>query len=134
VVASSGGYPKDINFIQSHKSIHHAAAFVRDGGTLVIFSECRDKIGSNYFMPYMEAGSFEKAFEILAENYEGNGGTALSMMLKAKRIHIYMVTSLDETACHILGVKKIKEEDVQMIIDAEKGTLAVIRNASILVK
>lgn len=134
VVASSGGYPKDINFIQSHKSVHHAAAFVRDGGSMVILSECRDKIGSNYFMQYMEAGSFEKAFSILSEKYEGNGGTALSMMLKAKRIHIYLVTSLDESTCKILGVEKIKEEDIQKIIDAEKGSIAVIRNASILVK
>lgn len=34
VIASSGGYPKDINFIQGHKSVHHAAAFVKDGGNL----------------------------------------------------------------------------------------------------
>ena len=134
VVASSGGYPKDINFIQAHKSLHHAAAFVKDGGTLIILSECIDKIGSNYFMKYMEAGSFDAAFSILAENYEGNGGTALSMMLKAKRIHIHMLTSLDDITCTILGVKKIREEDIQRIVDAEKGSIAVIRNASILVK
>ena len=36
VVASAGGYPKDINYIQAHKSIHNAASFVKDGGTLVI--------------------------------------------------------------------------------------------------
>lgn len=134
VVASSGGYPKDINFIQAHKSVHHAAAFVKDGGKLVILSECIDKIGSNYFMKYLEAGSFEAAFEMLSENYEGNGGTALSMMTKAKRIRIYMLTSLDEATCKTLGVEKIRDEDIQTIIDGEKGSIAVIRNASILVK
>ncbi len=134
VVASSGGYPKDINFIQAHKSVHHAAAFVKDGGTLVILSECFDKIGSNYFMKYLEAGSFEAAFAMLENNYEGNGGTALSMMLKTKRINICMLTSLDEITCQTLGVTKITEEDVQKIISAEKGSIAVIRNASILVK
>lgn len=56
------------------------------------------------------------------------------MMLKAKRIKIYMLTSLDESMCNTLGVKKIKEEDIQKLIDAEKGSIAVIRNASILVK
>jgi len=134
VVASSGGYPKDINFIQAHKSVHHAAAFVKDGGSLVILSECIDKIGSNYFMKYLEAGSFDAAFSILAENYEGNGGTALSMMLKAKRIHIYMLTSLDEATCKKLDVKKIQEDDIQKMLDTEKGSIAVIHNASILVK
>jgi nickel-dependent lactate racemase len=134
VVASSGGYPKDINFIQAHKSVHHAAAFVKDGGKLIILSECIDKIGSNYFMKYLEAGSFEAAFALLEKNYEGNGGTALSMMLKTKRIRIYMVTSLDEAACKTLGVTRVSAEDVQRIITAEKGSLAVIKNASILVK
>jgi nickel-dependent lactate racemase len=134
VMASSGGYPKDINFIQAHKSVHHAAAFVKDGGKLIMFSECIDKIGSNYFMKYLEAGSFEAAFELLEKNYEGNGGTALSMMLKTKRIRIYMITSLDESACKTLGVTKVSAEDVQQIITAEKGSLAVIKNAGILVK
>ncbi|NJK98531.1 MAG: hypothetical protein HC905_29675 [Bacteroidales bacterium] len=53
---------------------------MKDGGTLVVLSECIDKIGSNYFIKYLEAGSFESAFNMLAENYEGNGGTALSMI------------------------------------------------------
>lgn len=134
VIASSGGYPKDINFIQAHKSVHHSAAFVKDGGTLIILSECRDKIGSAYFMKYLEAGSFDAAFSILAENYEGNGGTALSMMLKTKRIKIYMVTSLDLATCKTLGVTKIEKHEIQPLINAEKGSVAVIRNASILVK
>ena len=134
VVASSGGYPKDINFIQAHKSVHHAASFVKDGGTLVILAECVDKIGSNYFMKYLEAGSFEAAFGMLEQNYEGNGGTALSMMTKTQRINIHMLTSLDPSICKILSVNKINEAGLQSIINGEKGSIAVIRNASILVK
>lgn len=134
VVASSGGYPKDINFIQAHKSVHHSAAFVKDGGKLIVLLECMDKIGSNYFMKYLEAGSFDAAFTMLDAKYEGNGGTALSMMLKTKRIQIHMLTSLDEETCKTLGVSKICEEDIQKIIDAEKGSIAAIKNASILVK
>ncbi|NJK98530.1 MAG: hypothetical protein HC905_29670 [Bacteroidales bacterium] len=45
-----------------------------------------------------------------------------------------MLTSLDEETCKILGVKKIAEDDVQKIIDKEKGSIAAIKNASILVK
>lgn len=134
VVASSGGYPKDINFIQAHKSAHNAAAFVKDGGTLVILSECTDGIGSNYFIKYLETGSFEAAFALLENNYEGNGGTALSMMLKTKRIRICMLTSFDEKTCKTLGVEKVEKEDIQKIISSEKGNIAVILNASILVK
>jgi hypothetical protein len=134
VIASSGGYPKDINFIQAHKSVHHAAAFVKDGGQLIILSECIDKIASDYFMKYFEAGSFDAAFDMLGKNYEGNGGTALSMMLKTERIRIHMLTSLDGATCKTLGVNKVTKYDAQQIIDAEKGSVAVIRNASMLVR
>jgi nickel-dependent lactate racemase len=134
VIASSGGYPKDINFIQAHKSVHHAASFVRDGGILVVLSECIDKIGSDYFMKYLEAGSFEAAFSKLESHYEGNGGTALSMMLKTKRIRIHMLTSLDEETCRTIGVVKADEADIRRIINAEKGHIAVIMNASILIR
>jgi nickel-dependent lactate racemase len=134
VVASSGGYPKDINFIQAHKSVHHAAAFVKDGGKLVVLSECIDKIGSDYFMKYLEAGGFEAAFSILEKHYEGNGGTALSMMQKAGRINIYMLTSLSDEVCRTLGVTKISPEVIAALIEKEQGSIAVIRNASMLVK
>jgi nickel-dependent lactate racemase len=134
VLASSGGYPKDINFIQAHKSVHHAAAFVRDGGNLVVLSECMDGIGSGSFMKYLEAGSFEKAFDLLQDNYEGNGGTALSMMTKTARIRIHMLTSLDESICKTLGVEKIKSGQIQRLLSTEKGKIAVIPNASMLVK
>jgi len=134
VIASSGGYPKDINFIQAHKSVHYAAAFVKDGGTLVMLSECIDKIGSDYFMKYLKAGSFEAAFALLESKYEGNGGTALSMMGKTKRIRICMMTSLSAEDCEILGVTKVSAEEIKQIMATEEGVMAVIRNASILVK
>lgn len=134
VVASGGGYPKDINFIQAHKSIHHAAAFVKDGGNLVVLCECADQIGSRFFMKYLEAGSFNAAFSMLSENYEGNGGTALSLMTKTARIGVHLVTSLDEATCNILGIKKLSVDEVQRMINSETGTVAVIQNASMLVK
>jgi len=132
VVASAGGYPKDINFIQSHKAVHHAASFVADGGRLILLAECLDQIGSKYFLPYFEAGGFDKAFTALAASYEGNGGTALSMMTKTQRINIFLVTSLDENLCRLLQVTKISPSQVQDLIDSEKGKIAFIRNASMI--
>jgi nickel-dependent lactate racemase len=134
VVASGGGYPKDINFIQAHKAVHHSAAFVRDGGTLIVLTECIDRIGSNYFMKYLETGSFEAAFSLLERHYEGNGGTALSMMTKTSRIKILMLTLLDDASCHNLGVTKVSEFEIRQIIANEKGSIAAIRNASMLVR
>jgi nickel-dependent lactate racemase len=42
VIASAGGFPKDINLYQSAKTIVNAAAAVKDGGVVICVLECRD--------------------------------------------------------------------------------------------
>ena len=134
VIASCGGYPKDINFIQSHKSIDNAAKFVRDGGRLIVLAECSDGVGSKTFLPWFDMGDWEKAFDKLSENYEGNGGTALSMMSKLQRIEILMVTKLSDAVCNTIGVEKISMDRARMYVKESSGSLAAIPNADLLVK
>lgn len=134
VIASCGGYPKDINFIQSHKAIEHASKFVRNNGILIILAECQDGVGSKTFLPWFEMGSWKNAFDRLAQNYEGNGGTALSMMAKLKRIRILMVTQLSDSICKTIGVEKIFLDQVKLLVKQSTGSVAAIPNAGILVR
>lgn len=134
VIASAGGFPKDINFIQCHKAIHNAAMFVNDGGLLIIYSECRDAIGSTTFLPWFEMQDYEKAFAKLSCRYEGNGGTALSMMTKLQRIRIGMVTNLSDDLCRIIGIEKLEHHQVELLLKETDTNPAWIANASILVK
>jgi len=131
VIASAGGYPKDINFIQTHKSVHNAASFVKDGGTLLLLGECRDGIGNESFKKIFDEPR-EKAVISLGKHYSGNGGTALSMMSKTERINIFMVTSLDADTCSKIGVKKLSADEINPLISAMKGNIACIENASIV--
>lgn len=135
VVASAGGFPKDINFIQSHKSLHNAAPLVQDGGTLIMFAECCDGLGSKTFMPYFRMGGWRQAFAELAKRYVGNGGTALAMMAKTRRIRIAMVTDLDEALCSEIGVEKITVEEAEKLIAhyQARTTIGVVGNSSLLV-
>jgi nickel-dependent lactate racemase len=134
VIASCGGYPKDINFIQSHKAIEHASKFVCNNGMLIILAECRDGVGSKTFLPWFEMGNRKNAFDKLAENYEGNGGTALSMMSKSERIRILMVTTLSDSVCKTIGIEKISMDQVKLLVKESTGSLAAIPNAGILVR
>ncbi|MBI5592609.1 MAG: DUF2088 domain-containing protein [Deltaproteobacteria bacterium] len=133
VLASCGGFPKDINFIQSHKAIHNAAAFVRDGGWLIVLAQCRDGIGSRTFLPWFEMENRDAAFDQLTASYVGNGGTALAMMAKLKRIRIGLVTSLAPSIARRIGFECLSASQVQKIVDAHEGALAIIPNASMLV-
>jgi len=134
VIASCGGYPKDINFIQSHKAIEHASKFVRNDGMLIILAECQDGVGSKTFLPWFEMGNWKTAFDRLAENYEGNGGTALSMMFKSERIRILMVTTLSGSICKTIGIEKISMDQAKQLVRNSSGSVAAIPNAGILVR
>ncbi|WP_163340127.1 nickel-dependent lactate racemase [Desulfopila sp. IMCC35008] len=131
VLASAGGYPKDINMIQVHKSVHNAANLVKDGGTLIILAECRDGVGSTTFLPYFRMGGRENTFAELVNAYAGNGGTALAMMEKTSRINIVMMTRLEEELCREIGVQPASQEEVQALIDKHTGSFAFISNASL---
>jgi nickel-dependent lactate racemase len=133
-LASCGGYPKDVNFIQSHKAIDNAAKFVRDGGRLIFLAECRDGVGSKTFLPWFEFGDWNTVFRKLVENYEGNGGTALSMMSKLQRIKIFLVTDLSDSVCETMGVEKISMDTAKTLVKQSTTSMAVIPNAGLLVK
>ncbi len=134
VIASCGGYPKDINFIQSHKAVHNAAKFVKDGGQLIVLARCPDGIGSDTFLPWFELGGYRAAFEHLAQDYAGNGGTALSMMEKARRIDISLVTELPDEAVRLMGATRLTGEEFGKALQGFYGSVGVIPNASLLVK
>jgi len=134
VLASCGGYPKDINFIQSHKAFHNAAAFVRDRGRLLVLAHCEDGIGSQTFLPWFKMGDWGTVFDHLATEYVGNGGTALAMMDKLRRIRISLVTMLDQSMADTIGFERISAEQAQTLVNGHRGELAVIPNAGVLVR
>jgi nickel-dependent lactate racemase len=133
VIASAGGFPKDINFIQTHKSIHNAASFVKNGGQLFILAECRDAIGSDSFLPWFKMDK-QAAFDKLLTNYQGNGGTALALMEKTKRIKIAILSQLGQSVCDQLQLRLTGIKEIRDILSTPRRNLAIIKNASVLVK
>lgn len=134
VVASCGGHPKDINFIQAHKAIHNAADFVTDSGTLILFACCPDGVGSTTFLPWFQMGNRDSVFDHLLNAYQGNGGTALALMEKTERIRICLVTDLSSDICQTIGIEKLDEMRVADTVSRHHGSLAVIPNAGLLVR
>jgi len=109
VIASCGGHPKDINFIQCHKTIDNAFDFVRPGGFLLVLGRCEEGIGSESFLDWFEhrnSGSMRKA---LLQKYSMNGGTALSMKFKAERCRIFLCSSLESAVVKKMGMHAVPD-------------------------
>jgi nickel-dependent lactate racemase len=94
VVVSCGGFPKDINLIQAHKSMEYGSQALKDGGVMILLAECRDGYGNatffNWFR-YKDLPSFECR---LRSHYEINGQTAYSLLQKALHFRIILVSTL----------------------------------------
>lgn len=104
VVASAGGYPSDVNLIQTHKSIHHAFQAVKSGGTIILLAECGQGVGSKTFMPYLEYNSSQKIGQALLRDYKINGHTALTLRAKAEQAKIVLVSSLGKELVNKTGL------------------------------
>jgi nickel-dependent lactate racemase len=109
-VAGAGSHPLDINLIQTHKSIDHAAESVRDGGVVVAVAECSGGVGSDTFLPWFGIGDSKAVSRNLKSDYQLNGQTALSLLKKLERLKIILVSSLDRALIERTGM--IPAEDI----------------------
>ena len=96
VIASCGGFPHDINMIQAHKALDMAAHACNEGGTIILLAECRDGLGRSDFLKWFEAANSRALENRLRNGYEVNGQTAWSLLTKAERYRIYLVSELRE--------------------------------------
>jgi nickel-dependent lactate racemase len=92
VIVSCGGFPKDINLIQAHKSMEYAAQALKDGGVMILLAECRDGFGNSTFYSWFRHKRLDQFEAALREAYEINGQTAFSILQKALRFRIILVS------------------------------------------
>ena len=96
VVVSCGGYPHDINLIQAHKALDMAAEACNEGGAIVLLAECRDGLGRADFLKWFEEKNSRALEARLRDGYEVNGQTAWSLLTKAERYRVYLVSELPD--------------------------------------
>jgi nickel-dependent lactate racemase len=96
VIASCGGFPYDINLIQAHKALEMASYACADAGTIVLVAECRDGLGRPDFMKWFESADARALADRLRHEYEVNGQTAWSLLTKAERFRVCLISQLPD--------------------------------------
>jgi nickel-dependent lactate racemase len=104
VVASAGGWPKDINVIQSHKALDHAFRAVLPGGVLVLLAECPDGFGSPTFFPWFRFGDLDRMESALRADYQIYGQTAHAVLTKARACRVVLVSALPPKDVESMGM------------------------------
>jgi nickel-dependent lactate racemase len=98
VVASCGGFPWDINLIQAHKSLDMAAHACLEGGDIILLAECADGLGRADFLKWFDAPDSRALENSLREGYEVSGQTAWSLLVKAEKFRVHLVSTLADEA------------------------------------
>lgn len=116
VIASCGGYPKDINLIQAHKSMEYAAQALHDGGVMILLAECRDGFGNGTFFDWFRHRSLDEFEAALRAHYEINGQTAYSLLQKAQRFRVILVSRFPAGQVEEMGMIPSRSLDEAMAL------------------
>ena len=104
VVAGCGGWPWDINLIQAHKSLEMAAHACKEGGDIILVAECADGLGRADFLKWFDAAGSRALEAGLREGYEVNGQTAWSLLVKAEKYRVHLVSRLADEEVSRMGM------------------------------
>jgi len=97
VLASAGGWPKDINLYQAHKALENAARAARDGGIIILVAECREGIGHPCFSEWLTCGDPpEELLRRIRERFVLGGHKAAAIAkIRRRGVRIFLVSALD---------------------------------------
>lgn len=106
VIASCGGYPKDINVFQAHKTMENAVRVTKKGGVTILAAECRDGIGPPNFVNWLKKYNSSKEMEEkLFKKFEFGAHKAFFLSRLTEKVDVFLVSSLPEKSLKGLFVK-----------------------------
>ncbi len=108
VIASCGGYPKDINMYQAQKAMDAAILAVKPGGTIILLAECREGLGEEKFAEWIEQASCpQDIVKRFHEKFELGGHKAFAICRIIESAEIYLLSDLSDQSVQDLFLTPI---------------------------
>jgi nickel-dependent lactate racemase len=122
VIASAGGYPKDINLYQSSKTMINMNEAAKDGATLILLSQCREGLGGDddikdIILNYDNILDREKS---LRERYSISKFIGYYACEIADKYDFIMVSDIDQALVKNAHIKVVSTIDEALNIVYEK--------------
>jgi nickel-dependent lactate racemase len=92
VIASTGGYPKDINLYQTQKTIDNAVYAMKPGGAAIILAECPDIMEPREFFDWFNHPSALQLEQAVREHFLISGWVAVRQLEYCQQGTIILVT------------------------------------------
>ena len=95
VIASAGGYPKDINVYQAQKTLNNAYQAIKPEGTIILLAECLEGYGEPTFEKWIEeANTSDDIIKRLKNKFVLGGHKAYAIAKLAKEVEVILISSL----------------------------------------
>ncbi len=137
VIASCGGYPKDINLYQAHKTLDNAMRALKPGGQMIFIASCPEGVGSEAYERWAaEYSSLPELEAALRKNFALGGHKAFTVARLLQRGRVCLISDLEPEKAAMLGFIPMAslEEAVAKVYGGEKGLLTyVIPQGSLVV-
>jgi len=134
VIASAGGYPKDINVYQPLKTLCHMTECVRPGGTMIMLSESREGFGSADAEAQMKDYDTMQAREqALRAHYTIGGATGYLYADAAEKYRFIYVTKLPTAEFAHTKIQIVPDLDSALALVGEigDGSAVLMPNGSV---
>lgn len=120
VIASCGGFPKDIDLRQSKKGFYNASRAVKDGGTVICLAECREGCSKEMDDPFEEwLGRFRDLESVkteLKQNVNMGGLNCYKVREVQSHCRLVLITELDQKRMADVGVECYPKEELNQVI------------------
>lgn len=104
VIASCGGYPKDINLYQAHKTLNNAISAMKQCGHLIFLAKCSEGVGSEKYVRWASMyKSLPELEAILRKDFVLGGHKAYTVAKLLQRGKVYLISSLPVNQSRMLG-------------------------------
>ncbi len=95
VIASAGGYPKDINIYQAQKALDNAKHAVKEGGIIILAADCVEGFGEDIFEQWLlNAHNPNDLINRIKKEFILGGHKAAAIAMVLKNSDVYLVSSL----------------------------------------
>lgn len=131
VIASPGGYPKDINFYQSQKALTHASLFAKPSAKIILVAECIESFGSEKFYQFISSRPTvdDIIHDFESQDFEIGPHKAYQLAKQIKTYNIDLVSSLSKD--EVLKLKLNYQDNLQNAIN--DVLISLPKDAGILV-
>lgn len=122
VIASPGGYPKDLNLLQSNKALQSARDFVCENGVIILVAECAEGFGNPVLEQWMrEIPTPEEKIRRIQEKFVQGGHIAAAIALIEQKAKIFCISSFDDSI-----VRQIRWQPFSTVQDAVDHAFEVL--------